>query len=52
MGKLKEADKLRNGSLVLQESKVVVPPGNYCLEHVLEDAGECLLKPVDDVGFL
>ena len=46
VGKLKEADMLRNGSLVLQESKVVVPPGNYCLEHVLEDAGECLLKPV------
>lgn len=40
LGKLHEAKIQANGSLLLQESRVLLPVGNYCLEHVLENAGK------------
>lgn len=33
-------DLLANGSIILPESNVLLQEGEFCLEHVLEDAGE------------
>ncbi|RZB38930.1 G-protein coupled receptor Mth-like 1, partial [Asbolus verrucosus] len=38
-GKLHDAEMQNNGSLLLRETKTLLPAGNYCLEHVLENAG-------------
>lgn len=38
-GKLHEADLEANGSLFLREANVLLPSGEFCLEHVLENAG-------------
>lgn len=40
-GKLHEADLQENGSLLLDEANVLLPAGDFCLEHVLENAGNC-----------
>jgi hypothetical protein len=40
VGKLDEARMQDNGSLWLTKTKTLIPVGNYCLEHVFENAGE------------
>jgi G protein-coupled receptor Mth (Methuselah protein) len=39
VGKLDEARMQDNGSLWLTKTKTLIPVGNYCLEHVFENAG-------------
>lgn len=41
-GKLAEAELKDNGSLWLSGAAVLLPAGDFCLEHVLENAGKLL----------
>ncbi|XP_060528475.1 probable G-protein coupled receptor Mth-like 1 [Cylas formicarius] len=38
-GKQHESQIINNGSLWMMDRKILLNPGNYCLEHILEHAG-------------
>lgn len=41
-GKLHQAQLMSNGSLWVNASDVLLPSANYCLEHILEQAGKSI----------
>lgn len=42
-GKLKQATLTENGSLWMNSTQVLLPSNKFCLEHIFEQSGKCLL---------
>lgn len=51
VGKMNQSKLLQNGSLFMNQTQVLLPPGGFCLENVLEQPGESELGLLTGLQF-